>query len=145
MQRTEKLSGGAQGLICSWAGIVPRYHHGTWEERVAEEGLVVWSKGWGGHHCKALIESERRMKDAKAKQRNTREYRGPQREGRIWPCLERGLQRAGDVPRGDRLRDGGLGDPGPCSCCTCQADEVGEMHRLHNPRLHLDVEEGSSR
>lgn len=34
---------------------------------------------------------------------------------------------------GDRLRDGGLGDPGPCSCCSCQADEVGEAHRLRAP------------
>lgn len=42
---------------------------------MGEEGLVVWSRSWGREHCEGLIESESRMKDAKAKQRNTKEFR----------------------------------------------------------------------
>lgn len=86
------------------------------------------------------------MKDAKAKRRNTRGYTVPWREGRIWLCLEREVSKEPEMSLGaDGLRDGGSGDPGPCGCRTCQADEVGETHCLHNPGLHLDVEEGSGR
>lgn len=93
MQRTEKLSGGAQGLICSWAGVVPRYHHGTWEERVGEEGLVVWIKSWGGHHCKALIESERRMpKQSRGIQGSTGDLRGKGEFGPVWREVSKELE-----------------------------------------------------
>lgn len=124
---------GSPGLTC-WAVVVPRGHHSSWEECGGKERLVVWS---------CSLRSERRKKDAKEKQRNTGESRGLWREGRIWSCLERGLEKLERSWAGGRLRDGGLGLLGPHGCCTCEVDEVGEMHHLHDPRLHFQVEEGS--
>ena len=79
-------------------------------------------------------------KQSRGIQDSTGDLRGKGEFGPVWREVSKELETS---PAGDRLRDGGLGDPGPCGCCTCQADEVGETHRLHDPRLHVDVEEGS--
>lgn len=87
-----------------------------------------------------MREGRRLLKKSRGTQGRAGDFGGKEEFGRVWREVSEKLERSW---AGGRLRDGGLGLLGPHGCCTCEVDEVGEMHHLHDPRLHFQVEEGS--